>query len=68
MLHLSNLAQFDATRDILTTVENAAFTTRFGYVSGSWCCAPNVDKQKGQPQSAYFNLLRAKAYGGARSG
>ena len=29
---------------------------RFPYVSGSWCCAPEVDKKRGMPNSHSFHL------------
>ena len=30
--------------------------TRFPYVSGSWCCAPDADKKRGMPNSHSFHL------------
>lgn len=63
VLNITNLGsmvaggKFDAARDMLSTVEKAAFMKAFGFASGSWCCAPQADKKKGQPQSGRFRLM-----------
>ena len=44
---------------LLTEAERAAFKKKFGYVSGSWCCAPGDEQKAGAPKSAHFSLMRA---------
>lgn len=66
VLNLTNIGAIDALKEVLSTSERALFTAKFGFVSGSWCCAPQADQKKGQPMSSYFSLMRAGAPGGGR--
>ena len=45
---------------VLDDRQRRSFRNKFGYVGGSWCCAP-VDEMKagGTPRSAHFSLMRA---------
>ena len=67
LLRLTNVAHVDSLEDgILSSAQASTVRNRFGYVGGSWCCAPSVDKKKGQPQSAHFRLFAPRR--GARQG
>ena len=44
---------------MLTSAQKTSFSRKFGYVTGSWCCAPNDEAKKGAPRSAHFSLMRA---------
>ena len=59
VLHLTNVPEVDVVSEVLSTVQRAAFVAKFGFVGGSWCCAPSADSKKGQPMSAHFSLMRA---------
>ena len=44
---------------LLTAAHKTAFRSKFGYVSGSWCCAPQDEMKQGAPRSAHFSLMSA---------
>jgi len=57
VLHVTNIPDIDARAELLTTRQAMALRSKFGFVGGSWCCAPHADSKKGQPQSAHFSLM-----------
>jgi hypothetical protein len=42
---------------MLDRAQKKAFRSKFGFVSGSWCCAPMDELKKGAPRSAHFSLM-----------
>ena len=44
---------------VLAFSQKAQFRAKFGFVSGSWCCAPQEEAKKGAPRSAHFSLMNA---------
>ena len=63
VLHLTNslvgLDMAAASSAVLSSAQKRAFSRKFGYVAGSWCCAPNEEGKRGAPRSAHFSLLRS---------
>ena len=39
--------------------QESAYKKKFGYVAGSWCCAPMDEQKSGAPRSAHFRLSAA---------
>lgn len=69
LLNLTNAHAIDAVGgSVLAPEELNAFRSKFGYVSGSWCCAPTSDAKKGQPNSARFQLVKRTSRSARRSG
>jgi hypothetical protein len=57
VLLVANLPQHDLWKSGLLGDEvRRELATRFPYVSGSWCCAPDADKKRGMPNSHSFHL------------
>ena len=55
-------ARSDLTSSQATTLsysEKRTYERKFGWVSGSWCCAPMDEAKKGAPRSAHFRLSTA---------
>lgn len=48
-----------AVSGVLNAKEKRAYKNKFGYVSGSWCCAPMDEMKAGAPRSAHFRLSGA---------
>ena len=46
-----------ATRSaVLSDEQKRAAQRKFGYIAGSWCCAPNEEAKRGAPRAATFML------------
>ena len=43
---------------LLTAAQKKDVQSKFGHVSGSWCCAPVEEMKKGAPRAAHFQLAR----------
>ena len=52
----SDLTNRDST---LSSVDKRNYERKFGFVGGSWCCAPMDEMKKGAPRSAHFRLSTA---------
>ena len=48
-----------AVSGVLNAQEKSAYKKKFGYVAGSWCCAPMDEQKSGAPRSAHFRLSAA---------
>uniref|UniRef100_A0A7S0LS50 Nucleotide-diphospho-sugar transferase domain-containing protein n=1 Tax=Coccolithus braarudii TaxID=221442 RepID=A0A7S0LS50_9EUKA len=60
VINVTNLPSLDLLKDgLLSAAEVAAFTAKFRFASGSWCCAPSIDTKAGMPQRAHFSLMSA---------
>ena len=44
--------------NVLDSGQKRAFRSKFGWVSGSWCCAPMDEMKRGAPRSAHFSLMK----------
>jgi hypothetical protein len=64
VLHLKNVHAVDTVKEYLTYPQALAFKSKFGFVRGDWCCAPNADSKRGQPQNSFFSLMRPGAMAG----
>lgn len=53
----SDLTNRDST--LLSSVDKRNYERKFGFVGGSWCCAPMDEMKKGAPRSAHFRLSTA---------
>ena len=60
VLHVTNTftkLDLTATRSaVLSDEQKRAAQRKFGYIAGSWCCAPNEEAKRGAPRAANFML------------
>ena len=66
VLNITSILGADARSDltspqatVLSQAQKRAYERKFGWVSGSWCCAPTDEMKKGAPRSAHFRLATA---------
>ena len=66
VINVTSLFVGDSRRDltsaessVLTKKHKRKFRSKFGWVAGSWCCAPNDEMKQGAPRSAHFSLMNA---------
>jgi len=65
VLNVTNLATAPdvsaSSSGFLSTMQRSKFAARFGFVHGSWCCAPSAESKSADrpPSAAHFRLMSA---------